>query len=101
MGDYVTALRKLSENCGFAGRNFPLEETLRDRLVFEISESVVQQRLLAEKNLTFETAYELAVTAETAAKQQKVMSTNAQEPEFQLELTAEVGMEASMKQPAR
>ncbi|XP_049511265.1 uncharacterized protein K02A2.6-like [Dermacentor silvarum] len=101
VADYVTALRKLSDNCGFGGTKFPLEEMLCDRLVFGISDNVVQQRLLAEKNLTFETAYELAITAEAAVKQQKVIRSNAQEPEFQQELTSKVEMEANKKQPER
>nr|XP_037270566.1 uncharacterized protein LOC119162201 [Rhipicephalus microplus] len=73
------ALRKLAENCGFSDKQPPLDIMLRDRLVFGISDSIVQQRLLAEKNLTFETAYDLAVTAESAAKHQKAMGSQRQE----------------------
>ncbi|KAG0423071.1 hypothetical protein HPB47_001139 [Ixodes persulcatus] len=46
VADYVTALRKLAEDC-------------------------VQQRLLAERNLTFDVAYDLAVTAEATSQQQR------------------------------
>ncbi|XP_037504865.1 uncharacterized protein K02A2.6-like [Rhipicephalus sanguineus] len=101
VADFVTALGKLSENCGFGGTKFPLEEMLRDRLVFGISDNVVQERLLAEKNLTFDTAYELAITAEAAAKQQKAIRSNAQELEFQQELTSKVELEANKRQPER
>ncbi|KAL3189797.1 hypothetical protein MRX96_020825 [Rhipicephalus microplus] len=45
VADYVTALRKLAENCGFNDKQLPLDIMLRDRLVFGISESIVQQRL--------------------------------------------------------
>ncbi|XP_037557467.1 uncharacterized protein LOC119434368, partial [Dermacentor silvarum] len=71
VADYVTALRKLSESCGFSDKQLPLDTMLSDRLVFGISDSTVQQRLLAEKNLAFTTAYDLAVTAESAAKHQR------------------------------
>ncbi|XP_075539869.1 uncharacterized protein LOC142574731 [Dermacentor variabilis] len=73
VADYVTALRKLAENCGFNDNQLPLHVMLRDRLVFGISDSIVQQRLLADKDLTFKTAYDLAVMAEAAAKHQRVM----------------------------
>ncbi|KAL3188913.1 hypothetical protein MRX96_003065 [Rhipicephalus microplus] len=68
VADYVTALRKLAENCGFNDKQHPLAIMLRNRLVFGISDSIVQQRLLADKNLTFATAYDLAITSESAAK---------------------------------
>ncbi|KAH7946530.1 hypothetical protein HPB52_000646 [Rhipicephalus sanguineus] len=48
-------------------------------------------------NIPFDTAYELAITAETAAKQQEVTRSNVQETEFQLKLTVKVEMEASKK----
>lgn len=79
VADYVTALRKLSENCGFSDKQLPLDIMLRDRLVFGISDSTVQQRLLAEKNLTFATAYDLAVTAESAAKHQRAIGSQRHE----------------------
>lgn len=50
---------------------------------------MVQQQVLAEKKLTFEVEYELAVTLETTAKQQKVTSNKWQEQGHQ-EITAKV-----------
>lgn len=96
VADYVTALRRLAGNCGFGGDKFPLTEMLRDRLVFGIADGVAQQRLLAEKKLTFEAAYDLAVTAETTAKQHQAISERRREAEAQLEMTAEVGSRAKV-----
>lgn len=67
---------------------------LRDRLVFGISDSIVQQRLLAEKNLTFATAYDLAVAAESAAKHQKAMGSQRQESR---DVTAKEGRQCLKK----
>ncbi|KAL3255031.1 hypothetical protein MRX96_017475 [Rhipicephalus microplus] len=60
-------------------KQLPLDMMLRDRLIFGISNSTVQQRLLAEKNLTFATVYDLAFTIKFAAKQQKAMESQPQE----------------------
>ncbi|KAM7291846.1 hypothetical protein ISCGN_028417 [Ixodes scapularis] len=96
VADYVTALRRLAGNCGFGGDKFPLIEMLRDRLVFGIADGVAQQRPLAEKKLTFEAAYDLAVTAETTAKQHQAISERRREAEAQLEMTVEVGSQAKV-----
>lgn len=45
-----------------------MEVTIRDRLVCGIMDDKIQRRLLAEKNLTFKKAYELAISIVTAAK---------------------------------
>ncbi|CAN7978868.1 unnamed protein product [Ixodes persulcatus] len=71
VAEYVTALRKLAEDCGFGDRQLPLEIMMRDRFVCGIAPERVQQRLLAERNLTFDVAYDLAVTAETTSQQQR------------------------------
>ncbi|KAL3192164.1 hypothetical protein MRX96_059275 [Rhipicephalus microplus] len=67
VADYVAVLRKLAGSCGFGENKVPLCEMLSDQLVFGIADGVVQQCLLAEKELTFEAAYELAVTVESCA----------------------------------
>ncbi|XP_037520573.1 uncharacterized protein LOC119397207 [Rhipicephalus sanguineus] len=92
--DYVTALRTLAKDCNFGNAHsttaeqeasgsstevqsqagntkLPSEVTLRDRLVCGINDSHLQQRLLAEDKLTFEKAYELVFTAESAKDQQR------------------------------
>ncbi|XP_049269116.1 uncharacterized protein LOC125757580 [Rhipicephalus sanguineus] len=71
VADYVTALWKLTEDCGFGDKQLPLDVMMRDRFVCGIKNEAVQQRLLAEPNLTFQVAYDMAVTAEATAKQQR------------------------------
>ncbi|KAH6945594.1 hypothetical protein HPB50_009278 [Hyalomma asiaticum] len=69
---YMTALRRLAENYGFGDKTLPMDEMMRDRFVFGIDNEAVQQRLLAEKDLTFAMAYDAVVTAEatTATRNQ-------------------------------
>ncbi|KAK8756643.1 hypothetical protein V5799_000656 [Amblyomma americanum] len=71
VADYVTALRKLAEDCGFGSAQLPLDVMMRDRFVCGLRNEGVQQRLLAEHSLTFKFAYDLATTAEATAKQQR------------------------------
>ena len=65
VSQFVAELRKLSEFCEFGDT---LEDMLRDRLVCGIRDVKVQRRLLAEANLTFGKAFELAQVAELADK---------------------------------
>ncbi|CAN8004989.1 unnamed protein product [Ixodes hexagonus] len=44
---------------------------LRDRFVCGIHDELLQQRLFAEKDLTFSAAFDMAVRAESASKQQQ------------------------------
>ena len=60
---FVADLRRLSEYCDFGES---LAQMLRDRLVCRINDDQVQCRLLAEPNLTFEKAYELAQAMQIA-----------------------------------
>ena len=55
---YITALRQVAEHCQY-GAN--LKEMLRDRLVCGVAHEATQKRLLAEKDLTFDKAYTLAL----------------------------------------
>ncbi|XP_075527566.1 uncharacterized protein LOC142559795 [Dermacentor variabilis] len=71
VADYVTALRKLAEDCGFGDEQLPLDIMMRDRFVCSLQNEAVQQRLLAEHDLTFNIAYDMAATAEATAKQQR------------------------------
>ena len=52
-----------SKTCDF---NQFLEEALRDRLVCGLANKSTQKKLLSEKNLTLERAFEIAVAAEMA-----------------------------------
>ncbi|XP_075553648.1 uncharacterized protein LOC142586285 [Dermacentor variabilis] len=71
VADYVTALRKLAGDCGFCDEQLPLDIMMRGRFVCGLQNEAVQQRLLAERDLTFNVAYDLAAIAEATAKQQR------------------------------
>ena len=62
---YVAELRNLSEHCEFGEQ---LEKMLRDRLVCGVNDERIQRRLLAESQLEFKKAMELATAMETADK---------------------------------
>ena len=55
---YVAELLHLSEHCNFGTS---LNEMLCDRIVCGIEDQKIQQRLLAEPDLTFDKAFELAL----------------------------------------
>ena len=61
VAEFVAELRRLSEFCNFQDT---LESMLRDRLVCRINNPKIQRELLAEPNLLFPKAFELAQTAE-------------------------------------
>ena len=62
---FIANLRRLSEHCKYERI---LDDMLRDRLVCGVRDKRIQQRLLAEPELTFQKARELALAAETAAR---------------------------------
>ena len=66
---FVSELRCLSQFCGFGDT---LEDMLRDRLVCGINDDSLQKRLLAEPDLTYSLAVDLAQRNETASQQVKV-----------------------------
>ena len=61
----VAALCKLSEHCNYGATR---QEIPRDRLVCGINNEKIQQRLLAEPDLTLKNAEEIALAMELAAK---------------------------------
>ncbi|XP_062606687.1 uncharacterized protein K02A2.6-like [Saccostrea cucullata] len=63
--DYIADLRRLSEHCAFKDS---LNESLRDRLVCGLRSEAIQNKLLAEKDLTLEKATQIAQAMETAFK---------------------------------
>ncbi|XP_075534819.1 uncharacterized protein LOC142570312 [Dermacentor variabilis] len=71
VADYVTALRKLAEDCGFGDVQLPMDIMMRDRFVCGLQNEAVQQRLLAEHDLTFNVAYDMAAAAEATAKEER------------------------------
>ncbi|XP_050029479.1 uncharacterized protein [Dermacentor andersoni] len=70
LADYVIALQKLAEDCGFGGKELPLDVMMRDRFVCGIRDEALQERLLGERDLTFQTAYNIAFKAEASREQQ-------------------------------
>ena len=62
---FVAGLRKLSEHCNFGES---LEDMLRDRLVCGINNQQIQKRLLAEPDLKYQKAVELALAMESASR---------------------------------
>ena len=74
IANYVAALKQLSEHCSFGDH---LEEMLRDRLVCGVNDAKIQRRLLAEVDLTYKKAMEIAVGMEVAAKNVEDLKLNA------------------------
>ena len=60
---YVAELRRLAEHCNYRDS---LNDMLRDRLVCGVNDQRVQRRLLAEGDLTFQKAYDIAIAMEAA-----------------------------------
>lgn len=63
--DYLAQLRKLSEHCDFKQN---LSESIRDRLVCGLRSEAIQNKLLAEKDLTLEIAVQISQAMETASR---------------------------------
>ena len=74
VAQYVTELRRLVESCEFGAS---LENMLRDRLVCGLGDPRTQRRLLAELQLTFSKALEIAQAAELAEKSVKDLPSQA------------------------
>ena len=62
---YVAELKKLSTECEYGDS---LNEMIRDRLVCGVNDGRIQRRLLAEPDLTFKKAMEIAQAMEAADK---------------------------------
>ncbi|XP_061131472.1 uncharacterized protein LOC133171215 [Syngnathus typhle] len=65
VSEYIAELRKLAEHCQFRDG---LSDALRDRFVCGLHNESIQKRLLTEDKLTLQRAVEIAVSAETAAR---------------------------------
>ena len=66
MAQYMAVLLQLFERCEFKDY---FKEALHDRLVRGLRNEAVQRRLLSEKDLKLQTAYNIAVSMETASRQ--------------------------------
>ena len=71
---YVAELKHLSEHCEFAGT---LNDMLCDCIVCGINDSRIQRRLLAEPDLNYKKAYELALALEAADKSAQDLQTKS------------------------
>ncbi|XP_061728709.1 uncharacterized protein LOC133533696 [Cydia pomonella] len=71
IAEYVAALKKMSMTCNFGADS--LQENLRDQFVCGLSKDVIRQRLFAEEEITFEKAFKLAVTIDSAETESAVM----------------------------
>ncbi|XP_024154359.1 uncharacterized protein K02A2.6, partial [Oryzias melastigma] len=71
VSQYVAVLKRVSEHCEFGAY---LEDALRDRFVCGLKGETVQKRLLTEENLTFQKAVNMAVAAETVARDAQLLS---------------------------
>jgi hypothetical protein len=63
--DYLAQLRKLLEHCDFKQN---LNESICDRVVFGLRSEAIQNKLLAEKDLTLEMAIHISQAMETASR---------------------------------
>ena len=69
---FVAELRKIAQYCDYGD---VLSDMLRDRVVCGLANKAVQRRLLQEPTLTFEKALEVALAAETAARDSRLQTT--------------------------
>ena len=65
ISDYIVALQKLSINCAFGDEN-QLNKRLRNRLVVGVMEDAIRNRLLAEHDLSWKRACEIAIQMDMA-----------------------------------
>jgi hypothetical protein len=73
IASYVMELKKMAQHCKFG--TF-LSEALRDRMVCGINDEMIQRKLLAESDLTYDSALRLALNNEAAQSQSTIMHQN-------------------------
>ena len=69
MSTYVAERRQLPNHCDFGSS---LQQMLRDILVCGIEDPKIQRRLLAEPDLSFDKAFELALASESANQMPRI-----------------------------
>ena len=72
MADYIAELRRLTTTCEFG---IFLDKALRDKFVSGLFKESIQQRLLAEADLTLKKALELAQGMEAAEDSKEIKAT--------------------------
>ena len=65
VSEYIVVLKKLSINCAFGDKN-QLNKKLRNRLVVGVKEDAISNRLLAEHDLSWKRACEVAIQMDMA-----------------------------------
>ena len=68
--EYLSSLRQLAENCEFND----LEDRLRDQLLLGVNNTEIQRKLLLDEGLTLKSAYDTALSIETASKNMTVIT---------------------------
>ena len=82
---YVTALRQLDKHCNYKDTL----QMLRDRLVCGVNQSGIQKCLLAEKDLTFDKALDIAKALEVAEKNTQDLKTDTAVPSGSCHFTSQ------------
>ena len=93
----MAALRNLAEHCEYGDT---LETMLRDRIVRGIRDEKIQRRLLVEKKLTFQKAYEIATAMEVTMKNMTVLQ-ESKEAESVNKVTVQAEGTAGRRIPRR
>ena len=97
VANFLAQLRSLAAHCNYGDT---MENMLRDRLVCGINDYSIHKRLLAEPNLTYKKAVELARGLETADRNVKLLKSGATshiKRETPLQESPQVNREASNK----
>jgi hypothetical protein len=76
IGAYVAALQQIAEHCEYGAS---LSEMLRDWLVCGASHNSIQRQLIAEKELTYEKALDIAQAHESAERRAREIDNSKQE----------------------
>ena len=77
ISDYIAAMKKLARTCEFGDK---LSENLRDRFVIGLSNKTTQERLLTEKDLTFDKAVNFALSREAALRETSKTGSHEADP---------------------
>ena len=72
IAQFVAALRDLAIHCEFGDH---LSEMLRDRLVHGVNHKGIQRKLLAQRDLTFDTAFATALSVEASERDTQILHT--------------------------
>ncbi|CAI6376903.1 unnamed protein product [Macrosiphum euphorbiae] len=83
-GEYLSALRKLSENCNFGTMK---DRLIRDRVVAGIVDKKLQEKFLSETDLTLERVIDLTKKYQAAQDQKQLMNSTVVEEKLIMKLS--------------